>query len=398
MQSPNAPGPCRRPRVLLVDDEPALTHSLARAMHAEAFDVSTASSAAEALEYLRSHAVEVLVTDEAMPGMSGTELLRVVRDAYPSITRIMLSGTDDIETAARVVNGPGVHRLLLKPIPAEELAASIDAALVAREAGPSRLEAAARQSALSARNAAFTDLLSSLRHLYQPIFHCADTRPFGFETLVRGAVPGFESAEDLLREAAELGRTVELDRVIRARVARHVEHMEPGTVLLVNLHPESLSDEDLLDPDAPLSRHARNVVLEITERSALVIDAPLIERIARLRAAGYRLAIDDLGSGYSGLTCFAQLTPEFVKYDRELVHGAHASRAKQQLVASLNAVCRELGITTIAEGLEDPRDLECMRSAGCDLVQGFLLGRPAEHAECGGARVLDPRLAAARPD
>ncbi|MDH5492883.1 MAG: EAL domain-containing protein, partial [Myxococcales bacterium] len=99
-------------------------------------------------------------------------------------------------------------------------------------------------------------------------------------------------------------------------------------------------------------------------------------RIADLRRLGFRVAVDDLGSGYAGLNTFANLRPELVKLDQELVRGAHTDPLKERLVRSMTKVCAELGIVVVAEGIECDEELEAVRSYGCDLLQGYLLGMP----------------------
>ena len=126
----------------------------------------------------------------------------------------------------------------------------------------------------------------------------------------------------------------------------------PPGHLFVNLHPTDLEDAGLYEEAAPLSPFASQVVLEITERAALDTIPDLPARMARLRELGYRIAIDDLGAGYAGLTSFAQLEPEVVKVDMSLIRGIDDSPMKQKLVGSIVALCRELGIKIIAEGIE----------------------------------------------
>jgi EAL domain-containing protein (putative c-di-GMP-specific phosphodiesterase class I) len=99
-------------------------------------------------------------------------------------------------------------------------------------------------------------------------------------------------------------------------------------------------------------------------------------KVARLREMGFRIAIDDLGAGYAGLTSFAMLEPEFVKLDVSIIRDVHVSPVKQKLVGSMTALCKDMGITVIAEGIEAVAERDCLRSLGCDLLQGYLLARP----------------------
>ena len=98
--------------------------------------------------------------------------------------------------------------------------------------------------------------------------------------------------------------------------------------------------------------------------------------MTRLRALGYRIAIDDLGAGYAGLTSFAQLEPEVVKVDMSLVRGIDRSPVKQKLVRSIIALCTELGIQLVAEGIETPAERDALIALGGDLCQGYLFAKP----------------------
>ena len=124
-----------------------------------------------------------------------------------------------------------------------------------------------------------------------------------------------------LFEAAErLGRVHEVGGVVRDRAAAFLARA-PALTLFVNVHAQELTDDALLSPAAALSGHARSVVLELTERSSFEHVPNLRARVSLLRRLGYRLAVDDLGAGYAGLTSFAALNPHVVKLDMSLVRG-----------------------------------------------------------------------------
>jgi len=170
---------------------------------------------------------------------------------------------------------------------------------------------------------------------------------------------------------------MDLGRAVRqAAVAPWLAGSDRGH-LFINLHATDLDDEALLADDSPLAAIADRVVLEITERTALdeIHDVP--RKMARLRELGYRIAIDDLGAGYSGLTSFALLEPEVAKLDMSLVQGVHASATKRRIVRSVRELCNEMGILVVAEGIERDEDRRVLVELGCDLLQGYLFGRPA---------------------
>jgi EAL domain-containing protein (putative c-di-GMP-specific phosphodiesterase class I) len=146
--------------------------------------------------------------------------------------------------------------------------------------------------------------------------------------------------------------------------------------LFVNLHPEDLLDPHLLDPSSALTGIADRVVLEITERASITVMDAVREQVQRLREVGFRIAIDDLGAGYAGLTSFALLEPEFVKLDMTLVRDIDASPVKQKLVTSMTSLCRQMGMLVVAEGVETSAERDALVDLGCDLLQGYLFARP----------------------
>ena len=95
-----------------------------------------------------------------------------------------------------------------------------------------------------------------------------------------------------------------------------------------------------------------------------------------LRNRGFRIAIDDLGAGYAGLSSFALLEPEFVKLDMTLIRDIDTSSVKQKLVKSIASMCKDMGLFVIAEGVETPGERDSVIDLGCELLQGYLFARP----------------------
>jgi EAL domain-containing protein (putative c-di-GMP-specific phosphodiesterase class I) len=150
------------------------------------------------------------------------------------------------------------------------------------------------------------------------------------------------------------------------------------TDIFVNLHSSDLQDELLFSASAPLTAFASRVVLEITERVSLTHIGDVPTRIRRLQDLGYRIAIDDLGAGYAGLSYFALLSPNVVKLDITLIRGVHEHPIKRKLVGSLTSLCKDLGMMVVAEGIETAQERDTVLELGCDLLQGFLFARPGE--------------------
>jgi EAL domain-containing protein (putative c-di-GMP-specific phosphodiesterase class I) len=162
-------------------------------------------------------------------------------------------------------------------------------------------------------------------------------------------------------------------------VASNLAALPPAlstTLVFVNLHAQDLLDPQLFSPEAPLSAFAYRIVLEITERTPLEEIPDVLARIGRLRAMGYRIALDDLGAGYAGLSTFAQLEPEVVKLDMALVRQVEKSRTKRHIIASMVQLCEKLNIHVIAEGIETIAERDVLLALGCQLLQGYYFGRP----------------------
>jgi EAL domain-containing protein (putative c-di-GMP-specific phosphodiesterase class I) len=294
-----------------------------------------------------------------------------------------MTGKPDVQTAAEAIQH-GVFRYMTKPLDLGTLEKSVRhasrahaLARIRREAfsasGNERARAAADRAGLEVRLDAALD---SLWLAFQPIVDARTLMPYGAEALMRTEEPSMPSPQDVLDAATELGRLFQLGRRIRALGAAALAPRTDDLVLFVNLHPEDLADAELIADGSPLVAIARRVVLEVTERASLRSSAALSQRLARLRELGFRLAIDDIGAGYSGLTSFADLIPEVVKVDMSLVRDVHVSAVKQRTIRSLCALSHEIGSIVIGEGIETEAERDCLRELGCDLFQGYLFGRP----------------------
>ncbi len=362
-----------RARLLLVDDEPSLTAGLRLALRREPFEISTANSGEEALERLTRETFDAIVSDERMPGMQGSELLSTVRDRWPETQRVILSGQSSLESAVRAINAAGIHRFLLKPCPAEEVA------LVLHELLDARAEAAAAEALRAGPrlelSAAFDRALEGLWMALQPVYR-VDGTLFAHEALVRAESESLRSPSALLTAADELGRGQDLARAIRGAVAARIGEAPEGTSVLVNVDTGDLADPALYAADSALAAHAARVILEITERRPLGEAHEVETQLDRLRALGFRIALDDLGAGYAGLNHLTRLSPDVVKFDMELVRGIDRSPTKRAILESMTGLARKMGMLTIAEGIERESEREVVVALGCDLLQGYLLGAP----------------------
>lgn len=368
-----APAIAEGPRALVVDDDEAVAKAMARALRGTASRVSIAADATQALALLASEEFDVVLSDVHMPRTSGTELLKRVRERDLDLPVILLTGHPTTDSAAAAVEHRA-FRYLTKPVSASTLREVVLEAARLRALTRLRTPANADRETL---HAALLRALSSLSMAYQPIVSTATRNPIGYEALMRSAEPALRSPLDVLDAAEKLGALHAVGRQVRALVARDLALAPPGATIFVNLHPADLADSELYDPLAPLSPHAPRVVLEITERASLETVADLELRLAALRGLGFRLAIDDLGAGYAGLSYFARVRPQIVKIDLSLVRDVHADPVRQRVVLSLVSLASGLGMEVVAEGVETVEERDALIALGCTHLQGYVLARPA---------------------
>jgi EAL domain-containing protein (putative c-di-GMP-specific phosphodiesterase class I) len=374
-------------RILIVDDEAILREVYTGFLAAGGYLVESAGGGKEALDLLGRERFDLILTDIAMPDMDGLQLLRAVRERDLDIPVVLVTGNPNVQTAVEALE-QGALRYLLKPVSEEALRQVAAEAIRLHKIATLKREALDHLG-ISERlvgdraglDATFARGLKGLWMAYQPIVRAADGSLFGHEALVRTTEPTLPHPGAFFDVAERLGRVHDLARRIRGEVARSLEVRGSKTAVFLNLHPQDLLDDALFSLDSPLSRQASSVVIEVTERAALPDVHDLRARVRSLRELGFRIAIDDLGAGYAGLTSFAILEPEVVKLDMSLIRGVNDEPIKRRLVSSMVDLCKELGILVVAEGIETEAERETLSSVGCDLLQGFLIGRPAPFEE-----------------
>jgi len=361
------------PLVLFVDDEPDLIAGLRLALRRMPFEVRATTSISEAFDILDTEPVTVVVSDERMPEMTGSRFLTEVRDRHPDVERIILTGQASTAATIAAINDARVFRFLTKPCSAEDIGSTVLEAISART---ERLavggDAGLHRQLTQHLNRALDQVWIAL----QPIVGAADGAAFAYEVLLRTDHEILTSPVEVLDAASLLDRQFDVDRMIREQAASVVPHLPNGVSLFVNVMPESLADPQLLGDDDPLHPWAERVVLEITERVDLETLDGVEESVAELRRRGYRIALDDLGAGYSGLNSFAALQPDIVKFDMALVREVDTNPTRAKLIQSMTRLCSELGILTVAEGIETREELQELERLGCDLLQGYRIGRP----------------------
>ncbi len=214
----------------------------------------------------------------------------------------------------------------------------------------------------------------AVRPVFQPIVDLRRGVVCGYEMLARFVGPPEASPDVWFRRAGEHGMAIELEaKMIKVGLEAR-ESLPDNCFITINLDPASLPDPQV---QAALAHHKRlhGVVIELTEHSRADADL-ILERLAEIRSRGAMIAIDDVGSGYSGLLQIGVLRPEFMKIDRSLIAGLQDDPAKREMVESLGAVANRTDAWIVAEGIEGKPELETLMGLGVPLGQGWALARP----------------------
>jgi diguanylate cyclase (GGDEF)-like protein len=212
--------------------------------------------------------------------------------------------------------------------------------------------------------------------VYQPIVDLAARTELAWEALSRPIDPAFASILDVLATAERGGQVRVLGRILREIQLAPIRELSPDKLLFLNMHPFEFLAEGGIEVELALQPWTKRIVLELTEAGQLSNFAQARERVAALRRAGFRIAVDDLGSGYSSLNNLALLEPDFVKLDMAMVRGIEKGGRAARLIQHILEYCRGEGMHAICEGIETQEELRVVRELGVSLVQGFLLARP----------------------
>ncbi|ESR26420.1 EAL domain-containing protein [Lutibaculum baratangense] len=218
---------------------------------------------------------------------------------------------------------------------------------------------------------------------FQPIVDIERGRPWAYEALVRG--PEGQSAMSILDQVTAETR-YRFDQAARVKAIELAGRLfgTDEAKLSINFMPNAVYEPAAcirasLVAAAKVGFARDRLVFEFTENER--VDAAHVNRIIEeYRRQGFLTAIDDFGSGYSGLNLLAQYQPDIIKLDMELIRGIAESRARRAIVSGVLATAEALELTVIAEGIETHEELSTLREAGITLFQGYYLARPAFEA------------------
>lgn len=209
----------------------------------------------------------------------------------------------------------------------------------------------------------------------QPIVNVTTGRVHAYEALARFSGAGPASPAYWLTLAEPLGMRVELELACLERSLWLLDDLPAGASLSVNLSASALHDPRTAS--MLLNDHPERLIVELTEEGLTKDLRSLRVDLAPLLSSGIKLAVDDMGAGYSNLRQVIEIAPSLLKLDRTLVHGIDQDPAQTMLIDALTGYAQRTGAQIVAEGIETEAELEVLRALGIAYGQGYLLGRPA---------------------
>lgn len=374
------------PRILLLDDDPFMLGLESRMLRSMNYQkISTAGSGEAALQMLGKEApFDLILCDLNMPGMDGIEFLQTL-NASPycgSIILISGEGARIMHSVQKLLNRNRLAVLgaIEKPVGQAALRALLDSwqpanAPVLKRPGP-----AVTVAELHAANREAQWILH-----YQPKVHLGTGALAGMEALVRWNHPahGLVYPDDFIGMAEDHGAICGLTQwVLHEAVSQLVRWRGEGLLVeaAVNVSMENLCAPGFAHWVKSLMRDGlvspQDLTLEITE-SRLMSGSPApLENLVRLRMQGFRLSIDDFGTGHSSLVQLRDIPFSELKIDRGFVRGARHNQFIRPILEGSIGIARRLGLQSVAEGVETEDEWHLLREIGCDVAQGYFIGRP----------------------
>lgn len=213
------------------------------------------------------------------------------------------------------------------------------------------------------------------RMVFQPIVDIGTRKVAGVEALARFDQEPRRTPDAWFAEAWEVGLGSELElAAVRAAIAR-LPDLPEDIYLSVNISPETLQSDSFFELVDYV--HPGRLVVEVTEHRIVDAYEPLLEAIQKLKTSGIRLAVDDAGAGYSGLSHILRVTPKILKLDISLTRGICNDVVKQALATASVAFASRVDMEIVAEGVETEQDANTLHQVGVRYGQGYLFGKPA---------------------
>lgn len=374
-------------KILIVDDDPfevkLLSRQFAKLGH---HDVTGCQHAIEVITLLASSETpfDLITCDLQMPEMDGIEFMRQLASSNFVGDLLLVSGEDEriLHTAEKLSRAHSLNVLgaLHKPVSTAQLQL-----LLQNYAGYATRKSHAAAKTYNAQELQHAITENELINYYQPKVNVASGMVIGVETLVRWQHPqnGLVFPDQFIGLAEEHGLIDELTHTVLKNAldqARRWRDQGLKLQVAVNISMDNLNSLDFPDRvvheanavEVPLSI----LILEVTESRLMKNPLAILDILARLRLKHISLSIDDFGTGHSSLAQLRDLPFDELKVDRSFVHGAYRDASLRAIYEASVVMAGQLGMRSIAEGVENQDDWSFLRTFGCDMAQGYFIAKP----------------------
>lgn len=232
---------------------------------------------------------------------------------------------------------------------------------------------------------------------FQPVVDLAQNCIDSYEALVRGL--NGEGAESILGKV-DAQTLYAFDQACRVKAIEMAAELKLDRQLNINFLPNAVYEpaaciRQTLNASERTGFPLDHLTFEIIEQEELAEAGHLLRIITEYHRHGFKIALDDFGSGYSGLSRLAELKPDIIKLDRALIRGCDHDRIRMAIIGSMIALCRDIGVKLVFEGVETIEEVEALREAGARFMQGFFFAKPAFQTIVRDEAILWPMPAAA---
>ena len=215
-------------------------------------------------------------------------------------------------------------------------------------------------------------------YAYQPIVECATKSIYAYEALVRG--PSGESAASVLAQVNDHNR-YRFDQACRVKAVEGASRLGMTELLSINFLPNAVYRPEVCIRSTFAAARKynfpiENIIFEVTEGERVQDRPHLVNIFREYHRFGFQTAIDDFGAGYAGLNLLAEYQPDLIKIDMDLVRDIDSNVPRQVIVKGIAAICRELNIRVLAEGIETRAERDFLLGIGITLMQGYWFAKP----------------------
>lgn len=234
----------------------------------------------------------------------------------------------------------------------------------------------------------------SVSTLFQPIISLKDGSLLGYEALSRGPKETyFENPEKMFEFARMYGRLWELEFLCRIKALENISKCDPGFYIFLNVDPNTINDEKFKKGFTKeflknFDINPESIVFEITEKNSVSDFKSFKGTIDNYKEQGYKIAIDDTGSGYSGLKLITEIHPHYLKLDMTLIRNIDKDGIKHSLIKTFHDFCQTADIKIIAEGIENENELNALIDIGIDYGQGYFIQKPKDKIEVTNSEIV----------